>query len=392
MSSGSSGKHSAVTAVAAALREQDDDDVDGLPDSPAFEDTEIRDLAAFLDGLGVGWRETPEAEALLHSQATKSRHSAVRGDELGLMQWHRGRVDTDTEREDAIPYLWDRLKEGGFTAVFGGGGGSGKTHAALWLAWLAYQLLDVEPVVTNVPLDDPDVHLEADQDVVVRLDGDEVTELDPELIDVDRDERDVELLVDDDDRLDELLEATQVRVERESHLRRVVAAIPGELFVVIDEWGTNDEDKSHQGTDELARLIRAIRHDPWRAKLAVIGHYWTDIPPAVRETLSSIVIEKPTQRRMKIGEKASENGLEDVMIVVPDVPSHGFDDYNDRGSTRWQFDGGSAEDEAGLEGLSAEQLATIAQQRVDAGESIRSIGEDPDFPRKRTWVSDHVET
>lgn len=245
-----------------------------------------------------------------------------------------GLVNQQNTQTDALARLLDELQREAFIGVIAGKPNTGKTHFGLWLCqlWLTVHGLDPGHIVTNVPVDHPDV----------------------------------------------------VVVDNEPDLKDAMAEIDGPVIALVDEFGTSGgSSKGKREAEHLVNFCKQIRKKPYYGNLIGIGHAKKDVDNELREIVD-FAFSKPGKKRAEAYTDFSD-GFRDEAFVVPSIPEIMFR-YDDKIQPTFEFGVDEDEDDEltdeEMKEWYADKAQTLRNKGYDAGEIVEAL----DLPWKEDWV------
>lgn len=321
-----------------------------------------------------------------HGNQTASR--ALEQGNPSRIQGLTGLVDHSTDANEAMLELLDELTRDAFTCFIGGGQNSGKTNCAMYLAeWWETGIKQPGTIVSNIPVDVPGtIELEASDDIELREreSGSRV-----HLDDV-HDYRSGELELRVDGNRVDVTGARVVIAYRETHVRRVAAAVEGRALMVLDEWGTaggGDKGSDANAATEMLRFLRAIRKEPILGSMLAIGHADTDANADLRAMLDFAITKTKQQiKHADVWRHLTSDGGEGRITTIRDIPETRLR-YPSARQPTFLFDGG--EDDG--EGLSKDEQIARAQALRDTGWDSEDIADDAYIEYGPRWVRDKTE-
>jgi len=341
--------------VAARLKEKLENEADegtpeASPDAGGFADDEVREAVAWWETVDEEFLSSERRERITYRQRSKSINEAVKEGEVARMQHQIGWVNNTEETNDGVARLMPFLSRDAFIAAVTAPPENGKTNASLWVADL-WALLHDGIVITNVPVGHPATFDPVEDD----LNGDRAPD--------------------------------HVRlVDTESDLYDVLKAENRPTLVVLDEFATAGGREGNTA-DELEKVVREIRKEPWRSSIILVGHGDTDITRPIRQ-MTVLTIYKPTKTKAEVYEGFDEGFNDGEYMFDMSVPECRLA-YPEYENPQFAFDDG----EEGDEGLSDEHEREV---KIRTGVRLRENGLTQEqvadeLGMSRTWVSRYVD-
>lgn len=353
----SDGKGEQQATVAARLKEKlendaEEGDPEVSPDAGGFADADVRDAVSWWETVDPEFRGSEREERIKYRQKTKSVNEAVKDGEVARMQHQIGWIDNTEDTNDGVARLMPYLSRDAFIGAVVAEPENGKTNATLWVADI-WSLLHNGVVVTNVPVGHP-------------------PSFDPE----------------DDDLDNDLAPDHVVLTDSEAELYDVVENLSRPSLVALDEFATAGGREGNTA-DELEKMVREIRKEPWRSSILLVGHGDTDITRPIRQ-MTQITMHKPNKTTAEVYQGFNEGFKDGEYLFDMSVPKCRLD-YPEYENPQFVFDDGDeddVEDELTEEQRREVKIKTAVRLR-DNGLTQSEVAEE--MGMSRTWVSRYVD-